>query len=464
MRKTEPALRRTLLLLLLGPLVLLLALDSAVSWWTSRRVADQAYDRGLHEIAREAALHVRKGPSGPRLDLPAEAQRAMLVDQEDRLALRVWSSAGIPLGGDHDLQPPVSPPPSDGTPRFYSDALRGDEVRVATSWQTYGGGADRVLVQVAETLNKRRRLAWEFVGGVVVAQLLLIAIACTVVYWGVAVGLRPLHHITAALARRSQHDLSPLEVGHVPGEVRPLLEEVNALMLRLGSALHLQARFVADAAHQLKTPVAGLKAQIDLALDEQDLPRVRRSLAQMYVSAGRLSRLVQQLLVLARNDPSAAAVRLQPVDLEAFSLEVCMDWVPRAMHRSIDLGFEGCGQPAWVDAEPDRLRDLLNNLLDNAVLYSRGGGRVTVRLELSQAETVLSVSDDGPTIPAEERARVFERFHRLLDGSTEGSGLGLAIVSEIAALHGARITVREDADGTGNTFAVHFRPMQPAAA
>jgi two-component system sensor histidine kinase TctE len=467
MGKGERRLRSVLLASLLGPLLALLVLDTAISWWTSSHLAHQAYDRGLHEIAREAALHVHANGNGPRLELTPEQLQALLVDQDDRLALRVWTESGQPLGGDPDLLPPATLPRKDGAPLFYSADLRDEPVRVAVSWQPYDGdgGTRRVLVQVAETLNKRQRLAWEIVGSIVAAQLVLIGMACVAVVWGVGHGLRPLHALVGALARRSHQDLSPLEASHAPPEVRPLVDEVNALMLRLGATLEAQNRFVADAAHQLKTPVAGLKAQIELALGEADPARVRHSLAQLYVSAERLSRIVQQLLALARNEPAAAgAVRLQALDLEAFTLEICMEWVPQALRRAIDLGFEGTGQPTMVDADPDRLRDLVNNLIDNAVRYSREGGRVTVRVGAQGAERILSISDDGPTIPPEERTRVFERFHRLLGGRADGSGLGLAIVSEIAALHGARITLDDDPDGTGNTFTVHFPPPEAAGA
>jgi two-component system sensor histidine kinase TctE len=139
-----------------------------------------------------------------------------------------------------------------------------------------------------------------------------------------------------------------------------------------------------------------------------------------------------------------------------------MEWAPQALRRAIDLGFEGEGRPSSIDADPDRLRDLINNLIDNAVRYSHEGGRVTVKVASAGDERILSISDDGPSIPPEERTRVFERFHRLLGGKADGSGLGLAIVSEIAALHGARITVEDDHDGTGNRFTVHFPPSEAA--
>lgn len=460
-------LRDILLSSLLVPLVALLVVDSALSWWTSARLADQAYDRGLHEIAREVSLHVHAGADGPRLDLSPAAEQALLVDQDDRLALHVWAESGASLGGDADLLPPRTVPPRDGRPLFYLADLRREPVRVAVSWQPFDAAQPgrRVLVQVAETLHKRHRLAWEIVASIVAAQLVLIAMACLAVYWGVGRGLRPLEALGHALARRSHQDLSPLDPAQAPTEVRPLVDEVNALMLRLGETLDAQNRFVADAAHQLKTPVAGLKAQIEVALGEDDPARVRHSLAQLYVSAERLSRIVQQLLALARNEPGAVGgVRLQAVDLEAFALEISMEWAPQALRRAIDLGFEGHGQPLQIDADPDRLRDLINNLIDNAVRYSQEGGRVTVAVGRAGEERLLSISDDGPTIPPQERTRVFERFHRLLGGRAEGSGLGLAIVSEIAALHGARITLQDDPDGTGNTFTVHFPPPDGASS
>ena len=350
-------------------------------------------------------------------------------------------------------------------PDFYGDAVRGEPVRMMVAWMPIGpdAGPPLVLVQVAETLNKRERLTWEMVANVVLPQLLLIVMATAVVWFGVSRGLEPLQRLRRAVSDRSHLDLSPIDTHDVPGEVRPLVDEVNELMARLGRTFDFQNRFVADAAHQLKTPVSGLKAQIELALRESDPQRVRHSLAQLYISADRLSRLVRQLLSLARNEPGALdSMQLQPLDLNAHALEVSMEWVPQAIKRNIDLGFEGADHPLMIDADRDRLRELVNNLIDNAIRYSQSGGRVTVQAgQIGSDQCRLAISDDGPRIPVEERARIFERFHRLLGTQEDGSGLGLAIVSEIATLHGARITLEEDADGVGNTFSVFF-PLRAA--
>jgi two-component system, OmpR family, sensor histidine kinase TctE len=465
MQRTEPRLQRKLLAWLLGPLLLLLVLDTAAAYWASQRFANLAYDRALHEIAREIVLHVKPGDPRPRLELSQTAANILLMDAQDRLFFRIDAPDGTLLGGD-DAVPLAAA--STGEPRFYPDQVRGEPVRMIAARMPINEapGAPVVHVQVAETLNKRTRLAFEMVANVVLPQLLLIVMATLVVWFGISRGLEPLQRLRRAVAGRSHLDLSPIATHQVPGEVRPLVDEVNDLMARLGKTFDFQNRFVADAAHQLKTPVSGLKAQIELALRESDPERVQHSLAQLYISADRLSRLVRQLLSLARNEPGALdTVKLQPLDLNAFALELSMEWVPNALKRDIDLGFEGVEQPLTIAADRDRLRELINNLIDNAIRYSQSGGRVTVRTgRTPQGECKLAISDDGPQIPVEERQRIFERFHRLLGTQEDGSGLGLAIVSEIATLHGARIELEEDLiDGVGNTFSVLFPSVRAPA-
>jgi two-component system sensor histidine kinase TctE len=463
MRWTEPRLQRKLLAWLLAPLLALLALDTAAAWWVAQRSAGQVYDRALLEIAREIALHVNEVGGRPQLQLSDAAAAILLTDAQDRLFFRVDGPDGQLLGGDAAIPAATN---AGGQPRFEAARVHGEPVRLVVARLPIGdgSGASAVQVQVAETLHKRRALGLEMLANIVVPQLLLIALATLLVWLGIARGLDPLQRLRRAVAGRSHLDLSPIETHDVPGEVRPLVDEVNALMARLARTFDFQNRFVADAAHQLKTPVSGLKAQIELALRENEPERVRHSLAQLYISADRLSRLVRQLLSLARNEPGALEnVQLHPLDLNAFALDVSMEWVPQAIKRNIDLGFEGAQQPLMIDADADRLRELVNNLIDNAIRYSEEGGRVTVQASrAADGQCRLAISDDGPAIPVEERARVFERFHRILGTQEDGSGLGLAIVSEIASLHGARITLEDDVDGVGNTFTVFFRARQAA--
>lgn len=456
-----PWLRRQLLAWLLGPLLLLLVLDTAAAYWNAVRFSDLAYDRALHEVGREMALHVELDDAGrARLDLSDAAGRVLLSDADDRIFYRVATAGGVELGSLGTLPAVAVPPSTDTTPRYSRQQVQGEPVRMMVAWMPMEGGAPpaRVLVQVAETLHKRTRFAWEMVAHVVLPQLLLIVMATAVVWFGVAHALQPLQRLRQALAGRSHLDLSPIATHGVPGEVRPLVDEVNDLLGRLGKTFDFQNRFVADAAHQLKTPVSGLKAQIELAQREADPQRLRHSLAQLSIPVDRLARLVRQLLSLARNEPGALdTVQLRPLDLHAHALEVSMEWVPQALKRRIDLGFEAAPQPLVIHADGDRVRELINNLIDNAIRYSACGGRVTVRVGLAEGHQCrLAISDDGPGIPVAERARIFERFHRLLGTQQDGSGLGLAIVSEIALMHGARITLEDDTDGVGNTFSVFF--------
>ena len=464
MHRNDPALQRKLLAWLLGPLLLLLALDTAVVYFSALKSANLAHDRSLHEIGREIALHVRSAGGQPRLEMSQAAERILLLDPQDRLFFRIASGSGATLGGEVNFPaPPSAPAPA--RPLYYDAHMQGVRVRAIAFWTQAGENGPAIQVQVAETLNKRQALAWDILTSAVVPQLLLIVMATAVVYFGVSRGLRPLRRLAQAVSHRSHLDLSPIDTAGVPAEVRPMVEEVNELMTRLGKVLDFQSRFVADAAHQMKTPVSGLKAQIELALREQDPQRVRHSLGQLYVSADRLSRLVRQLLALARNEPSAAAtLRLEPANLRALAFDASMEWVPLALKAGVDLGFEGDEGPVMIDADIERLRELINNLVDNAIRYSHEGGRVTVRVDRgAQGQPQLSVSDDGPRIPVQERARIFERFHRMLGTPADGSGLGLAIVSEIAALHGARIVLEEDDDGVGNRFSVYFPAFDPAA-
>ena len=465
MNPSDLRLQRKLLAWLLSPLLALLVLDAAVTWWSSRHLSNLAYDRSLQEIAREIVLDVNPGAGGPQLKLTQAAERILLIDPDDRLFFRVTAEDGRALGGDPSFAAPPASLRKGGPAVYYDAVLQGEPVRALAWWaplQT-AGNKHVVLVQVGETLNKRGRLSRDIVMQTVLPQLLLMLMATVAVYVGVSRGLGPLRQLARAVSNRSHLDLSPIDTQGVPGEVRPLVQEVNDLMLRLGKILDYQSRFVADAAHQLKTPVSGLKAQIELALREQDPQRLRHSLAQLYIGADRLSRLVQQLLSLARNEPAAAqAVRREPVDLKALAMQATMEWVPLALKSGIDLGFDGHDGPVVIHADPERLRELINNLVDNAIRYSHKGGRATVGVTLTDASHArLSVSDDGPHIPVEERSRIFERFHRLLGTQTDGSGLGLAIVSEIAALHGAQIVLEDDGDGVGNRFSVLFA-LSPA--
>lgn len=448
--------RRKLLVWLLSPLVLLIVVDAVASYYVAQHFASVAYDRILAERARELMLKVKEGSDGPRLRMSDSDTRILLADPEDRLFYRVVRPGEV-LAEEQALLLPDGMNPLRNKPLFFDTEVDGVPVRAAALREEYEGSAGKeALILVAETLNKRSRLFQESLAGVVMPQVVVMILAGSFVWFGVTRSLAPLRRLEQVIASRSHLDLSPVLLEGVPGRVQPLVEEINALMARLSEVLEFQNRFISDAAHQMRTPVAGLKAQIEIVLRETDPERLRHSMSQIYVGMSQLSRLVAQLLSLARNEPNAVRnLKLLPMDLNRLVLETTMDWVPEALKKGIDLGFDGGEAPVIIKGDPDRLRELINNLFDNAIRYTPAHGRVTATVTAEPRPT-LSINDDGPAIPVEERRRVFERFHRLLGTNTEGSGLGLAIVNEIAKIHGAEVDLMEDVDGVGNTFLVSF--------
>ena len=455
-----PLLRRQLMAWLLVPLFVLLLVDSFVSYGVALEFSRRAYDRALVEIARDLSLHLKREAGAVTLDLPDEARRILLEDPDDRIYHAVLGSDGHPVSGDAVPARPGRARAGSRGEVFYEAEIGGAPVRVVEVAvpAARGGSAPAAIVRVAETLNRRNALAREILLSVVLPQALLLAVAGVVVWLGVVRGLAPLERLRRAVAARSHREWSPVAEVDVPGEVRPLLQAIDELVARLDQALTLQGRFIGDAAHQLKTPITVLKANLELALREDDPARAREALEAAHAGLERLSRVVSQLLSLARNEPEgSSAVMLQPLDLRALALEAASAWVPAALRRQIDLGFEAPEGAVGIRGDAARLREMLDNLIDNAVRYTPEGGHVTVRVDASPP--AVHVDDDGPRIPAEERQRVFERFHRLLGDVQGGSGLGLAIAREIARIHGAGIALDDDQDGVGNTFSVNFPPL-----
>jgi len=453
--RAEPALlRKQLLTWLLLPLFLLLAADTFFSYWIGVKFSERAYDRSLLEIAREISLHLKPSGEGVELDLHDDARAILLSDPVDRIFFEVTAAAGVPLAGQQ-----LAPPPIEGSDpeAFYDGHVGAVPVRLVqlavqgNLEATRAGG----VVRVAETMVKRNQLAREILLSVVVPQALLILVAVTVVWAGVVHGLAPLERLRRTVAARSMRDWSPIAADDVPGEVQPLLQSINELVARLDAALTVQNRFISDAAHQLKTPMTVLRTQLELALREEDPVRGHEALAVARAGVERMSRVVSQLLSLARNEPEATRrMELDPLDLNALAFEAATAWVPVALGKRIDLGFEGTEAAVMVRGDAARLRELLDNLIDNAVRYGREGGRVTVRVAGGRAPMV-QVEDDGPAIPIEERSRIFERFHRSLGTTQEGSGLGLAIAREIARIHDATLELVDVAEG-GKAFCVTF--------
>jgi two-component system sensor histidine kinase TctE len=314
-------------------------------------------------------------------------------------------------------------------------------------------------------------------------QYVILPVAVLLVWFALARGIAPLNQLQQRIQRRQSHDLSPIEQHDVPEEVAPLVSAINDLLTRLDQSMSTQKHFLADAAHQLKTPLAGLRTQAELAQREidngGDTQSVRRSLQQIARSSQRAAHMVNQLLAMARAEDGEQARRAQDYSLVRLATDTVQDFVPRAMDKRIDLGYEGPelrdGTVPRLHGQPLLVREMIRNLVDNALQYTPGGGTVTVRVTPDPfgQVLVLQVEDNGPGIPEAERELVFQPFYRALGTNVDGSGLGLAIVREIAERHQASVTIDQArpaaapaaGGGPGTLFTVRFPlPAHPAPA
>lgn len=459
------SLRRTLLIWLLLPLLALFSIGTVVVYQIALSYSEDAYDRGLFESANDMLQLTKESlqQNGKVLLSPA-ASKMLLSDQYDVTYMSVWDERGKLLAGDGKLAFVPFTKQTRSVAKFY-DAYA-DNVRVRAIMTTLhmevGGQEHFWQIIVAETRNKRDQLADDIITGFVIPQIIIILLAAIMVMFGVRRGLEPLETLRMALANRSHNDMHPLNVPDMPAEVRPLTEEINHLLARLQSVFEVQKQFTADAAHQLRTPLAGLAAQTDFAREQPNPPQTQHALDQIKIVSARLNHAVNQLLSIARNEPGAEkSIQKHAIDLNEMARNSTMEWVETAVKNSIDLGFDGTDSPVVISGDPTRLKEMLDNLVDNALRYCPRGSSVTVRVE---GDHSLSVEDNGPGIPPEERERVFERFHRLLGTEADGNGLGLAIVREIAELHSAEVTLTEGAGGRGALFRVHFPALAESEA
>jgi two-component system sensor histidine kinase TctE len=439
---------------MLTPLLLLWPISLGLTWLVAQNIAGKPFDRALEYNVQALSKLVVVRNQQIFFSLPAPAREILRADDSDLVYYQVLGTRGEFLSGEQDLPlPPPEQKPVNGEVRLREDVMRGEDVRVAYTWVDVPSG-EPMLVQVAETLEKRKTLATEIVKGVMVPQFVTLPLAVLLVWLALVRGIKPLAQLERRIRARKPDDMSALDESAVPEEVAPLVSSINDLLSRLKLSLTTQKRFLADAAHQLKTPLAGLRMQADLAQRETDADELKKSLKQIGRASIRATHTVNQLLALARAETTGRSLTQTPVDLVHTVSEAIQDSVPRALEKQIDLGYEGppLGEAASrVQGNGTLLAELVRNLLDNAINYTPAGGQVTARLltDRFSGVIVLLVEDTGPGIPESERELVFEPFYRTLGTNVDGSGLGLAIVKEIARQHGATITI-DDADRPGN--------------
>lgn len=447
------SLRRLLALWLVAPLLALILVSAIPGYFLAVRAANDAYDNGLLNPATAIANYVRDNEDETEVIVPSAALDALRIDTTDKIFFQVTGPDKEAIAGNAEIPRPETDMDNTGQ-SIYSTMIEGQGVRVAAISIPRRNG--NVLVQVAETTLKRDRLVQDILLGALTPAVLVALMAAVLFWFGIRRALSPLDQLRDQIERRSPGELGPVSDSGAPLEVKPLVGAINDLLSRLALALEAQQRFIANAAHQLRTPLAGLRTHVELMRREASKSGSPTLIDMIAGETERASHLANQLLTLARAEPgSSLPIARVPMDLRDLVSQSAQAWVPRAMARDIDLGFDL--NEAKIIGDPQLLRELLANLLDNALIHTQSGGQVTARTRIDSEHAVLEVEDNGPGIPASEREKVFERFFRLPGTNAEGGGLGLAIVREIADRHGAKVVLRTASTGHGLSARVSFR-------
>ncbi|WP_300454168.1 sensor histidine kinase N-terminal domain-containing protein [Accumulibacter sp.] len=463
---------------MLAPLLFVWPISIAFTHYFANSVASFPYDQSLREHVAALARQVSSVDGRPQLELLGMAQAFLRSDEIDNVYFHLLDGDGRLIAGDKELPVPkrvdALPKNENGEVHFRDDEYRGQTLRVAYLRLPAPDAAHQrwALIEVGETTEKRSQLANKIIASVILPQFVIIPLAVVLVWFGLSQGLRPLTRLRDRIHARREADLSPIALGRVPEELRPLTEAFNSMLARMQHNVDAQRRFIADAAHQMRTPLTGLKTQAQLAMRESDPAELRHALRQILIGVDRASHLVDQLLALAHAEASGHAQQaLLELDLDQLLREIVETWVVRALDRHIDLGFESTGA-VLIQGNAFLLREMINNLIDNALRYTPAGGRVTARVVAQGDFALLEVEDSGSGISDEESQKVFDRFYRGEGADGEGSGLGLAIVREIAELHLAAASLRPKSRSTDGdeqsgcvariVFPIHRpQPLQP---
>ena len=426
--------RQQLLLWLLAGMLVCTVIAGLAMYLKVREEASELFDYQLQEIAT----------SLPK-DFSAATPEPGEHDPEQDIVLQVWDAAGTRIYASH---------PSVALPRLAHEGFRTVQVG-DTDWRVFGRTRDGRFLQVAQDLDARDELVFGVAARSLAPFLALIPVLALLIALVVGRSLAPLQRVARAVEQRSADALQPLSAEGIPPEIQPMLRALNDLLGRLGQALEAQRDFVADAAHELRTPLTALKLQLQLAERAEPGAAQAEAFARLHRRLDRAAHLVEQLLALARQEPSLEEVAREEIDLVRLAREVVADHDALAESRGIDLGVE-VESTASVRGQRDALRVMLGNLVDNALRYTPAGGRVDVIVGAEGGRPALRVNDTGPGIPPAQRERVFDRFHRGGDTETPGTGLGLAIVKRVAERHGATVQLADGPRGRGLEVRVVF--------
>lgn len=472
----QRSLHRQLLLWLLLPQLVLWLAGGVATYRLAASYANRAIDASLSQASRALSRQLKPQGIGLLIDFPRAAQNILEADPNDRQMYMVSTPPGqFILGNNRIPPPPAMTVPQLDSPTFYDGQMplsddpeaRPQRVRVVALYLNYGEPGARpqtMLVQVARSSADREELARNLLFDTLLPLSALILLMTMIVYAGIRAGLAPLARLRREVEGRAPNDLAPIRLEEAPRELHSLAGALNQLLAAVRSNVASQKRFIADAAHQLRTPLAGLKSQTELALQSATDPEMLARLQRVHASATRSAHLVNQLLTLARAEPeSATAQDRTDLDLRRFAQDLVADQVPRALRAGVDLGLEAGedGPAPHVRANSLLLREAVLNLIDNAVRYAGRGTEVTLRVGREGASATLEVVDNGPGISAQDRERVFERFVRATSEG-DGCGLGLSIVKEIVERHGGEVRL-ESVEPHGTRMVLRL-PLSASAA
>lgn len=454
MTEKTPSLRRQLILRMLAIMLPLFLLLWAIAYYSGLYFINAAFDRSLIRRTYALADRVEVIRGHVRIDLPVAARELLAFDREDLLSHSITDPQGRVIDGISDMPPlPEKKQLHANQVLLYEDVKDGEKVRVAAFALSLKGTSAKgnALIRVSETLTHRTALAQRATLAIVVPMLLMTLAAAAAIAYGVGRGLDPVRRLRDQIIARSALDLSPIPLSGTPAELRPFLNEINSLLLRLAEAIEAQSRFVADAAHQLRTPIAGIRAQAETALahTHQDAHALQRI---AFAAAG-MGNLVQKLLMLARVDAAQHTLHLNRLDSAEVIRDISCEWAPDLLAKGVEISFCAPEKAAWIMGDVQLLREMLSNLIDNAQCY--GGTQIVLSAQSTDQTVVWRVMDNGPGISEHQRAEVFAPFHRLSD-SIDGAGIGLTIVARIASLHTAQVELLSAEQGTGLAVQITF--------
>lgn len=463
--------RRSLLARLLvriGPVTIgLLIVGAVLSYGIARHYSDQVYDRWLYDSARTLLAQLRVEPQGASLVLPDIALEMSTWDEKDKIYFEVTGDQRGRIAGNARFDA-VGEAAADATGHFYDTQIDGERVRAVAiampSPAQAGAPPETIRITVAETLNKRTTLARDILVEMVPLELALLVAGTVAIWLAMRSGLRVVSETAAQIRRRDPSDMAAVSVqGGVPAEMEPLVSAINDLLLRVHKAQGAQQRFLTNAAHQLRTPVATLQVQIERALRERDTEGRAIALAHVGEAIKRLGHLLRQLLTLAQVESDGqSAVAMVRCDLVKLAKDSVERHVDEALAANCDLGYRGPDAEVEVIAAPTLVHEMLSNLVENALQYGRREGRITIAVDDDPPR--VAVEDDGPGIAAGEGERIWDRFYRVPGSPGFGCGLGLAIVREIAERHGAKATLQSGLGNRGTRVTIAFKAVEPELA